>query len=308
MSFAQLEYFVAAAELGSMTAASKRLMVAQSAISAAVANLERLLKTDLLLRVPAKGVQLTSTGESVLVLAREILKDASSLLEYGNGTSGTRAPLNIAAFSMLAPFYLPSLISSFSQTNPHMELNTHEGTIRECEARILEARCEVGLLYDIALNEDLAVEPLMEVRPYVLLPSSHPMAGRTSIFLEQLEAEPMILLDSRPSSTYFSRVFAAAQISPTVAHRTINFEMVRTMVGAGYGWSLLNQRPVGDITYEGHKLAVVPIANAVPTVTVALAWRKEARISERCKEFMHYTMVYFGKMRQANIPRGLSRR
>ncbi|MFC7503390.1 LysR family transcriptional regulator, partial [Nocardioides sp. GCM10030258] len=45
----QLRYFAAAAELGSMTAASRQLMVSQSAISTAVAQLEKELGVQLLL-------------------------------------------------------------------------------------------------------------------------------------------------------------------------------------------------------------------------------------------------------------------
>jgi DNA-binding transcriptional LysR family regulator len=46
----QLRYFVAAAETGSMTAAAERLVIAQSAISAAVSNLEKELRIQLFIR------------------------------------------------------------------------------------------------------------------------------------------------------------------------------------------------------------------------------------------------------------------
>ncbi|MEV1201273.1 helix-turn-helix domain-containing protein [Microbispora rosea] len=54
----QLRYFVTAAELGSMTAASRELMVAQSAISAAIAQVERELGVQLLIRHHARGLSL----------------------------------------------------------------------------------------------------------------------------------------------------------------------------------------------------------------------------------------------------------
>lgn len=55
----QVRYFVAAAELGGMTAAARELVVAQSAISSAVANLEKDLGVQLFLRHHARGLSLT---------------------------------------------------------------------------------------------------------------------------------------------------------------------------------------------------------------------------------------------------------
>ncbi|MFD0476433.1 LysR family transcriptional regulator [Nonomuraea thailandensis] len=55
----QLRYFAAAAELGSMTAAARELVVSQSAVSTAVAQLEKELGVQLLLRHHARGLALT---------------------------------------------------------------------------------------------------------------------------------------------------------------------------------------------------------------------------------------------------------
>lgn len=55
LNLRQVEAFVAAAEAGSMTAAAERLQVSQSAVSLAVAGLERTLGTALFLRHRGRG-------------------------------------------------------------------------------------------------------------------------------------------------------------------------------------------------------------------------------------------------------------
>ena len=60
----QLRYFAAAVECGSMTAASRELMVSQSAVSTAIAQLEKALGVTLVLRHHAHGLALTGAGRA----------------------------------------------------------------------------------------------------------------------------------------------------------------------------------------------------------------------------------------------------
>src|SRR5712691_390533 len=79
----QLEYFVAAVEEGSITGAAGRLHLSQSAMSAAIANLERAVGTRLLVRDPGRGLMLTDPGRHLFERARGLLADAEAL---ANGT------------------------------------------------------------------------------------------------------------------------------------------------------------------------------------------------------------------------------
>jgi DNA-binding transcriptional LysR family regulator len=58
VSLRQLEYLVAVADTGGMTAAAARWHVSQSAVSLAVAELERLLEVRLVIRGPGRGTAL----------------------------------------------------------------------------------------------------------------------------------------------------------------------------------------------------------------------------------------------------------
>jgi DNA-binding transcriptional LysR family regulator len=61
----QLRYFAVVAELENMTAAADRLLVTQSTLSTAMAQLEASLSTQLFVRLRTKGLRLTPTGRQL---------------------------------------------------------------------------------------------------------------------------------------------------------------------------------------------------------------------------------------------------
>src|SRR5215218_5019752 len=102
VTLTQLRYFVRAATHGSMTQAAGDLRVAQSAVSAAVAQLERQVGTQLFIRQRARGLVLTAAGEEV------------------------RGSIRVACFVTLAPFVLPELLADLADHHPGIEVEVIE--------------------------------------------------------------------------------------------------------------------------------------------------------------------------------------
>lgn len=303
----QLRYFVAAAEQRSMTAASRELVVAQSAVSSAVAHLEREFKVQLLVRHHAKGLSLTPSGERFLTEARELLARAADLAAGAQELGGSLVGrLSVGCFVTLAPFVLPGLLSGFADRHPGVSVRLLEDETASLQAALLAGRCELALLYDLGLSEELEVERLARARPYAIVGAGHPLAGRGRVPLRLLVPEPMVLLDLPHSRDYGAALAARTGQEPTVAHRSTSFEMVRAMVAAGHGFAILNQRPAHDLTYDGGRVAVLELdsesAQELPSLPVVLARARAVRPTRRAEAFADACRGHFREREAAGEP------
>ena len=132
-------------------------------------------------------------------------------------------------------------------------------------------RAELSVGYDFAYGDGIKREVIDTTPAHVLLPAGHPLAGRDRVFLRDLAREKLILLDLPHSREYFLQLLSSAGLEPEIAHRSRNYETVRAMVAHGHGFSVLNQRPRHDLTYDGRRVATCRIADDVPALRVVIA-------------------------------------
>ncbi|MCR2812718.1 LysR substrate-binding domain-containing protein [Microbacterium sp. zg.Y1090] len=285
VSLTQLRYFVAAAELGSMTWAADELFVAQSAVSTSIANLEAAVGVQLLIRRRAKGLQLTPQGAQFLQRARGILAavdDAVMALKPEN----TAGRIVIGCFQTLAPFYLPPIISGLEDAYPELQVDVSELTADRIEEALLDQSIEIALTYDLGLGPDIDREVLSQVPLYAAVSSDHPLAGQETVSLSQLVDEPMVLLDLPASRDYFLQAFADQGLRPSVRYRFTNFEAVRAMVASGHGFTLLNQQPKLGHTYAGTELHRLGIRESTRPLDLVLARRSAGtRVTRKAEIF-----------------------
>lgn len=257
----QLQLFVATCDAGTVTGAAQRESISQSAVSAALAELERELGLQLLIRHHAHGVAPTPAGRQLLVRARGLLHQAADLdrlaLEISDEVAGRIA---LGCLVTLAPIITPKLCREFRQRHPHVEIELREGGQDGLLAMLRQGELNLALSYDLDIPGDITFDPLAELPPSVLLPAHHALAKRHDVDLTELAAEPYILVDLPMSRDYFRALFLSKGLQPNIAMRSAHLETIRTLVANGFGYSLLNVRPALDRALDGLPLAIVPLS------------------------------------------------
>ncbi|GAA0461988.1 LysR family transcriptional regulator [Paractinoplanes deccanensis] len=286
-TFLQLRYFAAAAELGSMTAAAKELRVSQSAVSTAVAQLEKELKVQLLLRHHARGLTLTAAGKAFHRELRSFLAHSVELAESArNAGQGLVGDLTVGCFSTLAPFRLPGLLSRYEEAYPQVRLDVLEAEHATLQRALRAGECEVAVSYGYDLGEDIERQVIDASPPYAIVAADHRLAARAEVSLAELAVEPMILLDLPHSGAYFEALIARTGVAPVVRHRTTGFETVRALVAHGRGYALLNQRPAADTTYDGRPVVALRLRDEVEPLEIVVAWMRGVRLTHRARAFV----------------------
>jgi DNA-binding transcriptional LysR family regulator len=283
----QLRYFEAAARHLSMTAASRELLVSQSAVSTAIAQLERELGVQLLLRHHARGLSLTTAGQAFHQRVLDFLAHGAELVEAAR-QAGTDlvGPLTVGCFTTLAPFRLPGLLAEFESRHPRVHVSLREGEHSALKAGLRSGEFEVALLYGYDLDDDIDRVVVDTAPPYALVSPGHRLARWKRVALADLAGEPMVLLDLPHSREYLQSVLRGAGVEPEIRHRTTGYETVRALVAHGHGFALLNQRPSAESTYAGERAVPLALTDEVASLEIVVAWMRGVRLTRRAQEFV----------------------
>ncbi|USI93002.1 LysR family transcriptional regulator [Rhodococcus pyridinivorans] len=289
----QLEYFVAAAELGTITAAAQSCFVSQTAVSLGIAELERVLGVQLLMRQRAKGIALTPAGRRLIRDARALLGEAEQLsARAAEDSAGLSGSFGLGCFTTLSPFILGSLMIEFTRQFPHVSLDIQEDDQPMLSEALLAGNLDVAILYDHLLPDGLDRVPVLEARPHVLLPTGHSMADQPTVSLVELAREPMVLIDVSPSRENWAAMVNSLGISPQIGIRTRSFELTRCLVSEGFGYAVLLQRPMTTTTYTGSGVVVKEIREDVAPRRIIAAYPSELRSTKKIETFVDFARAH----------------
>ncbi|MGI5460968.1 LysR family transcriptional regulator [Streptomyces sp. CA-249302] len=288
-SLRQLEYFVAVASTGSMSAAAVQCHASQAGISTAITDLERRLGVQLLVRRRSKGVFLTEAGVRVFDRAQTMLAGAEDLAASAREEKGRLAGrLTIGCYATLSPFLVPPLVDGFTKTHPAVDLQFMDGPQDEIRQALLEGACDLALLYETGAEAGLSCTTVRVCRPYVILSADHPLARREAVSLIELTDEPLVVYASPPAPSNAERWLLGAGVKPAIRYRTSSIEAVRSLVARGLGFSMLLQRWPTDTSFEGLPLASVPISDPLDQVKVVIAHASSVTPTRRARAFAQY--------------------
>ncbi|GGA66407.1 LysR family transcriptional regulator [Pseudoclavibacter endophyticus] len=268
----QLEYFEAVASEGSLTAASVRCRVTPSALTLAIDDLERHLRVQLLVRRKGRGVTLTRAGSRLLQRARDVLGSVDALAtEASREISSVSGRFVVGCFTTLTPFVVPAIVGRFQRIHPEVEVEIAAATADVLYDQLMQARVDVAFLYSVDVPSSLAFDPVLQLRPHVIVSSTHPLADRQSVSLHELQDDPLILLDVPPTRQNTRGLFDRLGFEPRVAHTSSNFETVRCLVAYGLGYAVEFQRPATAQTYAGAEVRTLGISDDLPVTVLGLA-------------------------------------
>jgi LysR family hydrogen peroxide-inducible transcriptional activator len=246
MDIKQLQALVGIADHGSFSAAAEALDTVQSNISGRIARLEKELNTDLVDRSTGR---LTSSGEIVVVRARRILSEVSSIgSDVVALDAAVQGEVSIGLIGTTGRWLVPQLLQAQRSRYPLIRLRMVEGTNSSLEPRLVSGQLELAVLSQPISSPDITDTELFEEDLVLIVPVDDELAvAATPVTLEQLATMDLLL---PLTGTSIRR-----EIDDACAARGLKLRAIVELDG---------MRTLASLAFDGYGRAILP-ATALPS-------------------------------------------
>jgi DNA-binding transcriptional LysR family regulator len=294
-SLKKIRYFIATAEAGQVSHAGIHLGVSQSAITAAVQQLEDELGVSLFSRHP-QGVSLTAEGARFLQLARNIMAAVNEAMRTPLAADVKQSgKVRVGVTYTVAGYFLPPHHARFARTYPRIMLELIELPREAIEKGLVDGSLDIAvmLVSNLRNKRSLAHDTLIRSHRRLWLPVEHPFMKLETISLADIAREPYVMLTVDEAKKTAAHYWRPSGLRPKPIFTTSSVEAVRSMVAAGMGVTVLSDMVYRPWSLEGQRIDTRNVAADIPTMDVGLAWAVDRPFSAATKLFHDFLNLSF---------------
>jgi LysR family hca operon transcriptional activator len=282
MQIVQLECFISLSETLNFSITAQVLHISQPAVSYQIKALENELNLKLIKRT-RRNVELTPAGLSFYNDAKDLISrlnigivNARSLSEkfkstFSIGYEGNQEEIK----------NFPEIIRTFRKKNPHVYINLK--TVEYSEKYSLIASNKLDVIFSdkesIEMVTNMCYEELFIGKFVCVMPKSHPFVSHTTIAIEELCSQPLVLRDTLkcpPPMRYLQKKLQDNNYSHI--YFTDSLVLCYTMIKSEFGIGILPDFKC----LQDNDLTAVPLSfsDMENKISYGIAWRKNSSYQE----------------------------
>ena len=281
MNLRDLKYLVALADHKHFGRAAAASFVSQPTLSTQIKKLEDELGVALVERAPRR-VMLTPVGREIAERARKVIAEVDQMSEIARRSQDPEAgTVRLGLFPTLGPYLLPHVVPRLRQRFPRLELLLVEEKTDQILARLRDGRLDAGILALPIHDDQLHVEPLFD-EPFLLaVPQQHPMAGKDSLDVRDLDRQHLLLLEEGHClRDQALEVCSLGGADERDGSRPTTLETLRQMAASGVGITLLPMLAVQPPVPASPDIALLSFRGDAPHRQIGMVWRKSSAMGE----------------------------
>jgi DNA-binding transcriptional LysR family regulator len=277
MELRQLKYFIAAAELGSISEASRSLYIAQPALTKQIHLLEDELGVPLLARLP-RGISLTAAGKQFLGDAKRIVEDINlakqQALRASTGKIGNLS-VGIAILHYLPPDVAATL-KAFRDALPDVSVSLRQVLSGPQVDLIRNGELDAGFLFFRPTNDE-SLQGLLFAKQHLVLamPKEPSWTDNPPKRLSDLNGRDFVWFPRNATPLYHDQIIACFRkhgFVPNVVVEGIDNHALLTLVAAGMGCAVLPDLARGLVSPQ---IEFVELEDLDLDMPLELVWRTD---------------------------------
>jgi len=244
-SFNSLIVFSEIVRAGSFSKAADVLAMTQPGVSNHLAQLEAQIGCRLLNRdqghivLTKEGKIIFKYAEKIEALAKElddsivtIIKESEPLLKIGTTPVYSRV-------------MMPAMLGSFQKANPNIKIKLDTGSSGDMANSVISMENDVVVVGDQKVSKKVLALPLLKEDLVLITCNNHPLSGRESVSLKEIEGCPLVIREKGSSTRKI--VLSALEsmcVKPSQLIYMKSTEFIKQWVSQGKGISILIRRAV----------------------------------------------------------------
>jgi DNA-binding transcriptional LysR family regulator len=262
MDFSSLQIFCDLVDTQSFTVAAGRNFVSQSAVSQRMRALEQRLGQTLIDRGRGTGrATPTEAGRILYEGARSLIAEAAELEARVRGLSGeVSGTIRVATVYSVGLHTMPERLKVFLAAWPQVKVHLEYSLTGKIYEDVQSGAVDVGIVACPDSRAGIDAVPFADEQMVVVCSPEHPLAGRASVHLSDLQDERFIAFsDDFPTRRLIDSHLRLAGARPQVVSAYDNIETIKNLVEIGSGIAVLPEDTVKQ-EVRGRRLVAVPIA------------------------------------------------
>jgi len=286
-----LRHFVAVAEAGQVTAAARRLHLAQPALTQSIRGLERAIGATLLERHP-RGVRLTAAGERFLPGAIATLRACDEAVSAARDTAPESRSVIVGAVPA-AP-QIGGILAAFRREHPDIAVRWEPHEFSRDGRAVAEGEVDVGFTLPRYRLTGVESAALFDLPAHLYVSAESPLARLPAVRFEDIADEvylgqPPGMADEFADLFYLTALRGHRPRLSAAAASTVDeaFALVASGVAVTPG-------PHHAPPMWPHAIARVPIVD-VPPFVASMYWRADER-SPAVVAFVRHVLAAHGRL------------
>lgn len=285
-----------------VSATAQKLFTSQPGISKQIRLLEDELGIEIFSRSGKHLTNVTSAGEQVLALARDVLEKTQSIKKVAQEYSEQdKGELSIATTHTQARYMLPQVIEKFMRQYPDVSLHLNQGTPMQISEMAASGESDFCIATEAMEHfSELVMMPCYRWNRCILVPHQHPLAQIPKPSIAQLSEYPLVTyVFGFTGRSKLDDAFEVVGKTPRIAFTAADADVIKTYVRLGVGVGILARMAVDDEVDKD--LTVIDASHLFAPSTTQIGFRKGTFLRGYMYEFIqmfapHLSREFIDKM------------